>query len=66
MRGFEKKLFISLNIVFALANMVDPDQMPHLGLQCLPKSIVYKLLIMSAKNLVVLHVLTLLELKPIK
>ena len=40
---FEKKnVFLRLEISFALANSVDPDEMPqnvalHLGLHCLPK-----------------------------
>ena len=37
-----KIVFLSLMIVFVLANSVDPDEMPHyaafhLGLHCLPK-----------------------------
>ena len=34
---FRKKCILSLTIDFVLANSVDPDQMPHLGLHCLPK-----------------------------
>ena len=35
-------VFRSLNVIFVLANSVDPDEMPyyaafHLGLHCLPK-----------------------------
>ena len=38
-----KNLFLSLKIVFVIANSVDPDEMPHytafhLGLHCLPKN----------------------------
>ena len=36
---FAKKnhVFLLLKIVFVLANSEGPDQMPHLGLYCLPK-----------------------------
>ena len=36
---FRKKnhVFLSLKIVFVFANSTDPNQMPHLGLYCLPK-----------------------------
>ena len=35
-------VFLSLNVVLALPNIVDPDEMPHdakfhLGFHCLPK-----------------------------
>ena len=33
----KKKCILSLTIDFFLANSVDYDQMPHLGLHCLPK-----------------------------
>ena len=38
-----KIAFLSLKIVFVLANSVDPDEMPHyvafhLGLHCVPKN----------------------------
>ena len=41
-RNFKFNMFLSLKIVFILANSVDPDEMPHtvafhLGLHCLPK-----------------------------
>ena len=35
--NFRKKCILSLTIDFFLANSVDYDQMPHLGLHCLPK-----------------------------
>ena len=34
---FREKCILSLTIDFVLANSVDSDQMPHLGLHCLPK-----------------------------
>ena len=34
---FWKKCILSLTIDLVLANSVDSDQMPHLGLHCLPK-----------------------------
>ena len=39
--NFQNQLFLSLTIVFVLANSVDPDEMLqyaafHLGLHCLP------------------------------
>ena len=34
---FRKKRILSLTIDLVLANSVDSDQMPHLGLHCLPK-----------------------------
>ena len=34
---FRKKCILSLTIDFVLANSVDSDQMPHLGLHSLPK-----------------------------
>ena len=42
MKFQEKYVFLSLTIVFILANSADPDEMPHyaafhLGLHCLPK-----------------------------
>ena len=42
MKFQEKYVFLSLMIVFILANSADPDEMPHyaafhLGLHCLPK-----------------------------
>ena len=38
---FNKMVFLSLKIIFVLANSLDPDEMPHnaaihLGLHCLP------------------------------
>ena len=32
-----KIVFLFLKIIFALANSVEPDEKPHLGLQCLQK-----------------------------
>ena len=34
---FRKKCILSLTIDLVLVNSVDSDQMPHLGLHCLPK-----------------------------
>ena len=51
---FSEKCILSLTIDFVLANSVDSDQMSHLGLHCLPKSIVDKGILMSASNLVAL------------
>ena len=47
-------IFLSLKIDFVLANSTDPDEMPHysafhLGLQCLPKFLVWKRLIIMYK-----------------
>ena len=61
---FRGKSILSLTIDFVFANSEDSDQMPHLGLHCLPKYGFRSQQYIKGNNLVVL--LTLPTLKPIK